>query len=143
MVVDKYSVFIGGCDIYLIAIVMCPDRKLKWFKDHGWTVAQIRDIKKLVIDTWKAKYKPSQVSSGVDSDTPAAAAADRRRLFEVFEDEATDSVDTYLKDPLVPSQAIKEAGGYIAYWHNASGTRPHLARMATDYCSAPGEKFRF
>ncbi|KAF8961226.1 hypothetical protein BDZ97DRAFT_1664494, partial [Flammula alnicola] len=33
--IDKYSMFAEDCDIYLIAIVMCPDRKLKWFKDHG------------------------------------------------------------------------------------------------------------
>jgi hypothetical protein len=27
---------------------MCPDKKLKWFKDHGHSAAQIRDIKNLL-----------------------------------------------------------------------------------------------
>ncbi len=27
---------------------MCPDKKLKWFKDHGHSAAQIREIKKMV-----------------------------------------------------------------------------------------------
>jgi hypothetical protein len=35
---------------------MCPDRKLKWFKDHGRTAAQIRDIKKIVIKRFKDSY---------------------------------------------------------------------------------------
>jgi hypothetical protein len=36
---------------------MCPDKKLKWFKDHGHSAAQIRDIKKLVLTRWAETYK--------------------------------------------------------------------------------------
>jgi len=38
---------------------MCPDRKLKWFKDHGCTSAQIKDseIKKTVIKHWEESYQ--------------------------------------------------------------------------------------
>jgi hypothetical protein len=36
--------------------VMCPDRKLKWFKDHGRTAAQIKEIKKMVIKRWEESY---------------------------------------------------------------------------------------
>jgi hypothetical protein len=36
---------------------MCPDKKLKWFKDHGRTAAQIRDIRKLVVTRWNQSYK--------------------------------------------------------------------------------------
>jgi hypothetical protein len=35
---------------------MCPDRKLKWFKDHGHTQTQIKDIKKLVINRFNESY---------------------------------------------------------------------------------------
>jgi hypothetical protein len=38
--------------------VMCPDRKLKWFKDHGHTPTQIKDIKKLVINRFNESYVP-------------------------------------------------------------------------------------
>jgi isochorismate hydrolase len=42
---------------------MCPDRKLKWFKDHGRTAVQIRDIKKMVIKRWEESYQ------GVEEET--------------------------------------------------------------------------
>jgi hypothetical protein len=50
-----------------------------------------------------------------------------------------DHITTYLKEPLLPSTVIKDAGGYMQYWHQASSTRPNLARMASDFCSAPGK----
>ncbi|KAF8988141.1 hypothetical protein BDQ17DRAFT_1402226 [Cyathus striatus] len=56
LVLDKYSVSTNDCEVYLISIVMCPDRKLKWFKDHGCTTQQIKEIKKIVIKRWKETY---------------------------------------------------------------------------------------
>lgn len=38
--------------------VMCPDRKLKWFKDHGRTARQIKEIEKLVVARWNKDYAP-------------------------------------------------------------------------------------
>jgi hypothetical protein len=35
---------------------MCPDHELKWFKDHGQTVAQIKEIKKIVVKHWEESY---------------------------------------------------------------------------------------
>jgi hypothetical protein len=40
---------------------MCPDKKLKWFKDHGRTAAQIKEIKKTVIKRWDESYKPKDM----------------------------------------------------------------------------------
>jgi len=51
---------------------MCPDKKLKWFKDHGHTAAQIRDIKKMVIERWDETYK------GENSEGLPPAPAPRR-----------------------------------------------------------------
>jgi hypothetical protein len=51
---------------------MCPDKKLKWFKDHGQTAAQIQDIKKMVIERWDETYK------GEDSEALPPAPAPRR-----------------------------------------------------------------
>jgi len=36
---------------------MCPDKKLKWFKDHGHSAAQIHEIKKMVTNRWNETYK--------------------------------------------------------------------------------------
>jgi hypothetical protein len=41
---------------------MCPDRKLKWFKDNGRSPLQIKAIKKTVITRWKEAYAPENVS---------------------------------------------------------------------------------
>jgi hypothetical protein len=51
---------------------MCPDKKLKWFKDHGHTAAQIRDIKKLVLTRWAETYKRDEET------VPAATSAAQR-----------------------------------------------------------------
>ena len=39
---------------------MCPDKKLKWFKDHGRSAAQIQDIEKLVVTRWNETYKEDE-----------------------------------------------------------------------------------
>lgn len=41
---------------------MCPDRKLKWFKDHGRTPKQIKDIEKMVVKQWKDIYAPQETT---------------------------------------------------------------------------------
>ncbi|KAF8987428.1 hypothetical protein BDQ17DRAFT_1258553 [Cyathus striatus] len=63
LVLDKYSVSTNDCEVYLISIVTCPDRKLKWFKDHGRTTQQIKEIKKTVIKWWKETYISDKSSS--------------------------------------------------------------------------------
>jgi len=50
-----------------------------------------------------------------------------------------DNILAYLKEPLVSTAAIKEAGGYVSYWNTASTSRVRVSRMGTDFCSAPGE----
>ena len=50
---------------------MCPDKKLKWFKGHGHSAAQIRDIKKLVVTRWNETYKGNE-------EPPPATEAPRR-----------------------------------------------------------------
>ena len=55
--------------IFCFILVMCPDRKLKWFKDHGRTAAQIRDIKKLVVNRFKQSYAPAESSDVQEEST--------------------------------------------------------------------------
>ncbi|KDR68282.1 hypothetical protein GALMADRAFT_42456, partial [Galerina marginata CBS 339.88] len=62
LLIDKYSTFANDCDIYVIAIMMCPDRKSKWFKDHGRTARQIKEIEKMVIAKWNEVYGPEDSS---------------------------------------------------------------------------------
>jgi hypothetical protein len=50
---------------------MCPDKKLKWFKDHGRTTAQIKQIKTLSIKRWDESYKP--MDEAMPTSTTAAS----------------------------------------------------------------------
>ena len=54
-----------------------------------------------------------------------------------------DDIATYLSDPVLASDAIAEAGGYMKYWHQASARRPCLAKMGSDFFSVPGESTLF
>jgi hypothetical protein len=67
---------------------MCPDKKLKWFKDHGRTAAQIRDIKKLVVTRWNETYKG-------DEGTEHLANVAPRRGKVHFKCFTTPSLDNY------------------------------------------------
>ncbi|KIJ90962.1 hypothetical protein K443DRAFT_126363 [Laccaria amethystina LaAM-08-1] len=56
LLVDKYLAFSGACDIYTVAMVVCPDHKLKWFQDHGHDLQQIKSIKSMICDYWENVY---------------------------------------------------------------------------------------
>jgi hypothetical protein len=49
---------------------MCPDKKIKWFKDRpgGRTRSELNKIKKLVVDRWNDDFK------GDDPATPQRPA---------------------------------------------------------------------
>ncbi len=176
-VINKYSTLTEENEIYIISIgksilfpllynlliasytVMCPDRKLKWFLDHGRTAAAVAKIKKLVVQRWNSSYS-SLSQSGADepegSERPRKPKvcyhnswckypANKWQCSKWAVADPTESghgpdhILTYLKEPPVTRTTIKEAGGYIQYWHKAHATRPSLAKMGCDFCSAPGE----
>ncbi|KAF8983610.1 hypothetical protein BDQ17DRAFT_1393921 [Cyathus striatus] len=70
LVLNKYSVFISYCEVYQVAMVMCPDRKLKWFKNNGRNSSAIKAIKAIVIKHWKETYLPNSNESNADSSEP-------------------------------------------------------------------------
>ncbi|KAF8994101.1 hypothetical protein BDQ17DRAFT_1252090, partial [Cyathus striatus] len=70
LVLDKYSVFTSDCEVYQVAMVMCPDRKLKWFKDNGRNSSAIKAIKAIVIKHWKETYLPNSNESNAGSSEP-------------------------------------------------------------------------
>ncbi|KAF9441873.1 hypothetical protein P691DRAFT_851402, partial [Macrolepiota fuliginosa MF-IS2] len=49
-----------------------------------------------------------------------------------------DHIQTYLKEPIIPTNVIQDAGGYMKWWHTAANNQPTVAKVALDYCSAPG-----
>ena len=52
---------------------------------------------------------------------------------------SSDSIDTYLKEPLISTSKVNNAGGVLQYWEKVATTHLHLAQMALDFLTAPGE----
>lgn len=135
---------------------MCPDHKLQYFKDLGWSALKIKDLKKRVTQHWKKtymKFSPSATTAQpVKNPQKVGHLNSYNNIWYIAwpyksryaEDESprtqlgSDHIDVYLKDPPLHADTVKEAGGYIKYWYAAMSTRPSLARMGSDFCSAPG-----
>ncbi|KAJ7659488.1 hypothetical protein B0H17DRAFT_902313, partial [Mycena rosella] len=56
LVLDKYHSLSDECEVYPVAIVMCPDKKLQWFVKRGWKTEDIEDIRRMVIRRWEMTY---------------------------------------------------------------------------------------
>jgi len=135
--------------------VMCPDKKLTWFDGEDVTAAE-----QFVRQRWSETYEGfSDVElSSHPSGSPVkvcciyfsarvilnGSQAHSNWLFSGrhetwrLPEHAHDSIDAYLTEPLVPTHEINNAGGVLQYWERHLATRPHLARMALDFLTAPG-----
>ncbi|KAF9521710.1 hypothetical protein CPB83DRAFT_739862, partial [Crepidotus variabilis] len=74
LLLDKYLNKIWECEIYTVAIVMCPNRKLQWFKDRGMPPSIIKEIKSIVLAVWKDKYAPMDNQQLADATDKAQKA---------------------------------------------------------------------
>ncbi|KAF9046159.1 hypothetical protein BJ165DRAFT_1327381, partial [Panaeolus papilionaceus] len=120
-VIDKYLGLIWNCDLYILALVMCPDRKLEWFQDpaRNLSAAQINHIRSTAVSTWKKKYAPA------NSDVPLPKQKEEKKKgkskweprpkasHKTFPD---DHIETYLLEPVISPKVMDDVGGYISYW---------------------------
>ncbi|KAK6992292.1 putative AC transposase [Favolaschia claudopus] len=152
LVLRKYYALLDDCEAYRIAIVMCPDRKLQWFRERGWDDGKIAGLRSLVVRRFTESYKSSTSSTQT---TPAsqinASTSSTRTQFPlsgrfhrptVAFNPATseaDNIHTYLDSPLCePTSSV------IEYWNsrlkpaNSSiVATPDLARFGLSFCSCP------
>ncbi|KAK6971893.1 putative AC transposase [Favolaschia claudopus] len=152
LVLRKYYALLDDCEAYRIAIVMCPDRKLQWFRERGWDDGKIAGLRSLVVRRFTESYKSSTPSTQT---TPAsqinASTSSTRTQFPlsgrfhrptVAFNPATseaDNIHTYLDSPLCePTSSV------IEYWNsrlkpaNSSiVATPDLARFGLSFCSCP------
>ncbi|KAL1713074.1 hypothetical protein EV715DRAFT_212388, partial [Schizophyllum commune] len=56
---DKYLKLLNKSEVYEIAIVLCPDRKLEWFRTHGYSEAAISAVRARATERWTKSYKPT------------------------------------------------------------------------------------
>ena len=60
------------------------------------------------------------------------------RTQDLDDSQDPDTISTYLTHPVIKSSAVKEAGGVMKYWDQATQHRPQVSKMGLDFCSAPG-----
>ncbi|KAK7037089.1 hypothetical protein R3P38DRAFT_2516794, partial [Favolaschia claudopus] len=156
LVLRKYYALLDECEAYRIAIVMCPHRKLQWFRQRcGWNDDQVSDLRSLVVRRFTESYKTSPTtaspsSSGVSASSTVSKSrpADRFRRPTTSLNPAiteSDNIHTYLDAPLCePTTSV------IEYWtarlkssNPSIVSTPDLARYALSFCSCPGKLFLF
>ncbi|GBE89936.1 Putative AC transposase OS=Zea mays PE=2 SV=2 [Sparassis crispa] len=146
LVVGKYYALTDDTDVYRIAIAMCPDKKLEWFnKNPDWRAEDHTEAAHILRARWTESYAGDSNDMSVNTPTVSvmASTSKRGKWASSFRNEPStsthpiDSIDAYLESPLVSRDDVKQAGGVLAYWAQASKTRPRLARMALDFLTAP------
>ncbi|KAH8113039.1 hypothetical protein DFH11DRAFT_1689602 [Phellopilus nigrolimitatus] len=76
LICEKYSALADDCEVYRIAIVMSPDKKLAWFIKQGFSFDEVQKIQNLVIARWEESYKYDR--HGDDDELLAVSRVDDR-----------------------------------------------------------------
>ncbi|KIJ98990.1 hypothetical protein K443DRAFT_70717, partial [Laccaria amethystina LaAM-08-1] len=112
--INKYLDLMWDCDTYIVAIAMCPDRKLAWFKNKlHYSNERMQNLKSIIVRAWK-KYAPDKPEGSQHQKKDKSRKA---ALAEVpVAKHGYDHIETYLKEPVVVKEGIVAAGGYLNYW---------------------------
>jgi hypothetical protein len=128
-----------------LAVVMCPNRKWKFFEKVQWKPHWIRDAQKKVQNgVWKKYYKPKDVAS-----TPAdlnSASQKKKNLLTDWEERTLDTevlldeYEQYCKAPVITiNKEETEKFNPREWWLEPTQQRlyPNLSKMALDLLSCP------
>ncbi|KDQ06944.1 hypothetical protein BOTBODRAFT_120729, partial [Botryobasidium botryosum FD-172 SS1] len=140
---NKYYHLTGECEVYQIALILCPDKKLKWFTDNNRSADEIEEARKTITHQFNESYNTNPAAP------PASvSAAPKRSHSKYLQDlpsagtlQDDDTIAAYLDEPLLSQKMIEDGGGYLAYWERARERRPKLSQMALDFLSAPGRLY--
>ncbi|KAG8770443.1 hypothetical protein FRC12_004249 [Ceratobasidium sp. 428] len=138
MVLEKYMNLFEDSEVYWIALVMCPDRKLQWLNDNGYEQSDVNTVRNLVVHRFNTMYPALHTPSSelADGDSDDEWSLKPRRA--TVSSSELDSIEKYLAtEPLSPE--VYEESGPLTYWQSqmASGCRPRLAEFAISYLTAP------
>ncbi|KDQ13378.1 hypothetical protein BOTBODRAFT_84535, partial [Botryobasidium botryosum FD-172 SS1] len=56
LVQNKYYHLTGECEVYQIALILCPDKKLKWFTDNNRSADEIEEARKTITHQFNESY---------------------------------------------------------------------------------------
>ncbi|KEP46987.1 hAT family dimerization protein [Rhizoctonia solani 123E] len=144
LVLDKYMDLFEDSEVYWIALVMCPNYKLQWLRDNGFTESDIGAVRDLIIRRFNVLYP-------VDPNASVLRVELAKELDE-SDDEwdlgvgskmeinyGLDSIEDYLQTEPVSAMIVGASGGPLKYWESQRGPtdRPRLARFAINYLTAP------
>ncbi|KAG9081574.1 hypothetical protein FRC06_005502 [Ceratobasidium sp. 370] len=144
-VFDKYMHLFEMSGIYWVALVMCPYYKLQWFKDRGYSNADIAAVKGLVhsMFDWMsgslATPQDSQDSDALDSGYKPTLIDDWLSDDEMSSDTSQycgDTIESYLSSTLVSKEALRREG-LLEYWKKQQKKTPRVAGFALGILSAP------
>ncbi|KDQ17361.1 hypothetical protein BOTBODRAFT_105785, partial [Botryobasidium botryosum FD-172 SS1] len=79
LVQNKYYHLTRECEVYQIALILCPDKKLSWFADNNQSTDEIESTQETVTRWFNNSYNNSQ------SGPPAPAAPKRMRSSVTYE----------------------------------------------------------
>ncbi|CUA67681.1 hypothetical protein RSOLAG22IIIB_07527 [Rhizoctonia solani] len=146
-VYKKYMDNMSICEVYFVALVMCPNVKLSWLYQH-YSAESVEAIRKMVIARFQISYPSSSNTLASGSQSPEPAPKPQNRWIQgrflthtsspsdpPVTSASLDSIETYLASNV---ESVAGYGGPVQYWSGKLDTSPCLARMALDYLTAPG-----
>ncbi|KAJ4497318.1 hypothetical protein C8R41DRAFT_894690 [Lentinula lateritia] len=74
LVAEKYFKLLNECEVYVIAMVMSPEKKLQWFSNCGWSQEKVAEITEHILGRWMQTYVslPTTSASSASSTVPHA-----------------------------------------------------------------------
>lgn len=123
----KYEPTVDKCIIPFVATVLHPALKLTYFKEHGYSAAKIRDIKKAVAEYFTREYEAIE-DGDVQEDQVSSDDELRSHMFKRSRIEKTSSEFVkYVSLPLANRKIDP-----IVYWKSQASEFPRLTMMARD-----------
>lgn len=121
----KYEVTVDKCIIPFVATVLHPALKLTYFKEHGYSTSDVREIKKAVSDYFSANYE--NVSSDIDDQTSSEDELRAHMFKRPRIDKTSSEFLKYLNLPLANRKVDP-----LMYWKSQIQEFPRLSVMARD-----------
>ncbi|KDN47302.1 hypothetical protein RSAG8_03781, partial [Rhizoctonia solani AG-8 WAC10335] len=141
-VFNKYMENMTICEVYFIAIVMCPDIKMGWFRTH-FAPQSVEMMKQMIVARFNISYPPSTDFDNAKLESKANETKQSNRWLREMPFSSLslhpatpnpDSIEAYLG---TETESLGTYGGVLPYWNAMLETKPRLARMALDYLTAP------
>ncbi|KAK1223122.1 hypothetical protein PQX77_014009 [Marasmius sp. AFHP31] len=100
----KYLDLMDKCEIYTIALVMSPDKKLQWFKKQGRTPEKVAELRELVVRRWNESYSLGHTANSSTAATSTQPTPSYTESWDLTTSAPVDW-DTYFEQEACPLPA--------------------------------------